>query len=86
MVMATYDNIFPQLLYQQMRSAYNAQKKPMDQMKDKVQQLLKVLGETSVELGKQPQKRPGNAGSKSQEPKINKKQKKNPVKSTIGDC
>ena len=68
---------FPQLLYQQMRSAYNAQKKPMDQMKDKVQQLLEVLGET-VEPSKQPQKRPGNAASKSQEPKINKKQKKNP--------
>ena len=72
---------FPQLLYQQMRSAYNDQKKPLDQMKDKVQQLLAVLGES-----KQPQKRPGNAASKSQEPKINKKQKKNPVKSTIGDC
>ena len=63
---------FPQLLYQQMRSAYNAQKKPMDQMKDKVQQLLEVLGESKQ------QKRPGNAGSKSHEPKINKRQKKNP--------
>ena len=51
---------FPQLLYQQMRSAYNDQKKPLDQMKDKVQQLLAVLGES-----KQPQKRPGNAASKS---------------------
>ena len=78
MVMATYDNIFPQLLYQQMRSAYNAQKKPIDQMKDKVQQLLEVLGET-VERSKQPQKRPGNEGSKSPEQKKNnKKQKKNP--------
>ena len=34
-----------QLIYQEMRQTYNAQKKPLDKMQEKVKQLLEVLEE-----------------------------------------
>ena len=57
-----------QLLYQEMRQAYDAQKKPMDNMKEKVKQLLEVLEE--------PMEAIKTAGKKaSQEPTTNPKKK-----------
>ena len=46
-----------QLLYQEMRKTYNAQKKPLDKMKEKVKQLLEVLEDSIEEPNPRPRKR-----------------------------
>ena len=47
-----------QLVYQEMRSAYNAQKKPLDKMKEQVKQLLEELEEPVKRLSMTPSNGP----------------------------
>ena len=61
-----------QLIYQEMRKAYNAQQKPLDKMQEKVKQLLEVLEEpvepSEHSIGKPAKKR-------SQEPNTSTKKR-----------